>query len=466
MSLQPNVAEQELLADTFRHEESGITAGERLSEVVVVAGFLAAVLTLWSIQPPAAFPLLPAAVCMLVLVFAMRVRFDTPFGFTVPTQLGFVPLLFALPAATVPIAVVVALSLARLPDVLAGRCAPSRLLMVIGNAWFAIGPAAVFALAHVQPRDAGAWILLAALAAQILVDCGVSTVRYALQRGVSFATQLREMWVYAIDLALSPIALVVAEQIHRTPAAALTPLPLLGLFAVFAQERHARLAGMLELNNAYRGTALVLGDVVEADDGYTGVHCKSVVALALAVAEQLGLSADRRRNLEFAALLHDIGKIAIPKAIINKPGKLNPDEWQTIKTHTTEGQRMLDRVGGFMGEVGLIVRSHHERWDGSGYPDGLAGEAIPLEARIVSCCDAWNAMRTDRSYRKALSPEIALAELEANAGRQFDPQIVDAVIQIVSPELQEHPEPRAIRRVELAGIEPATSWVRSRRSPI
>jgi putative nucleotidyltransferase with HDIG domain len=88
--------------------------------------------------------------------------------------------------------------------------------------------------------------------------------------------------------------------------------------------------------------------------------------------------------VEFGALLHDIGKIAIPKSIINKPGPLDTDEWAVIKTHTLEGQKMLDRVGGFMKEVGLIVRSHHERWDGAGYPDGLAGDEIPLEARVIA----------------------------------------------------------------------------------
>ncbi len=141
---------------------------------------------------------------------------------------------------------------------------------------------------------------------------------------------------------------------------------------------------LLELNSAYRGTALVLGDVVEADDGYTGEHCRGVRRRSPStVAEELGLNAEQRRNLEFGALLHDVGKIAIPKEIVNKPGKLDPDEWQLIKTHTVEGQKMLDRIGGFMHDVGLIVRSHHERWDGGGYPDGLAGEEIPLEARIV-----------------------------------------------------------------------------------
>ena len=129
-----------------------------------------------------------------------------------------------------------------------------------------------------------------------------------------------------------------------------------------------------------------------------------------------------------------MGKIAIPNEIINKPGKLDPHEWQVIKTHTTEGQAMLDRVGGFMSDVGRIVRSHHERWDGGGYPDGLAGEAIPIEARIVAACDSWNAMTTDRSYRMALPFELAQQELVACAGSQFDPRVVEAMLGIVTPE--------------------------------
>ena len=193
----------------------------------------------------------------------------------------------------------------------------------------------------------------------------------------------------------------------------------------------------------------MLGDVVEADDGYTGEHCKSVVALALEVGEQLNLGPRQRRNLEFGALLHDVGKIAISKRIINKPGPLDPEEWVIIKTHTIEGQRMLDRVGGFMHEVGLIVRSHHERWDGRGYPDGLRAEAIPLEARIITCCDSWNAMRTDRAYRPALSHDVALAELRSNNGTQFDPRVVDALLAIVAPATQKGTAPhRAISHDE------------------
>jgi HD-GYP domain-containing protein (c-di-GMP phosphodiesterase class II) len=144
------------------------------------------------------------------------------------------------------------------------------------------------------------------------------------------------------------------------------------------------------------------------------------------------LNGHRRRCVEFGALLHDVGKLAVPKEIINKPGQLDDGEWTIIKMHTIEGQRLLERVGGTMREVGAIVRSSHEHWDGTGYPDGLRGEEIPLEARIVSACDAFNAMTTTRSYRKAMPVEEAVAELRRNSGTQFDPQVVDALLKIAS----------------------------------
>jgi putative nucleotidyltransferase with HDIG domain len=431
MSLKPTLEEQELLADTFRRSELSMTRREWLTEIAAVLAFIAVAGILWGADPPKALDPVPVALSLMVMVLATRVRFDTPLGFTVATQLAFVPLLFAVPLTIVPLAVVTALMIAHLPEVLSGKHPTSRLLREITNSWFSIGPVAVFALASIQPDHASPALLVAALAAQFAVDFVVSTLRFRIERAAKLSAQLRETWVYGIDAALSGIALVVAEAIHRTPLAALAPVPLLALLAVFARERHQRLESLLELNAAYRGTALVLGDVVEADDGYTGEHSKGVVRLALAVGEHLGLNAEQRRNLEFGALLHDVGKIAIPKEIINKPGKLDPHEWDIITAHTTEGQKMLDRIGGFMRNVGLIVRSHHERWDGTGYPDGLAGEAIPLEARIITCCDSWNAMRTDRSYRNALSHEVALAELNANSGRQFDPRVVASLLTVI-----------------------------------
>ena len=438
MTFQPNVQEQELLADTRRRADQPLVDRELACEIAVVLGFLGAVAALWSSRPPGSFAVVPAALCLLVLVVATKVRFETPFGFTVATQLGFVPLLFSMPGPLVPLAVVAALVIARLPQVVAGRVPPVRLLRTFGNAWFAIGPVAVFAIAHTAPGNAGAGLLVIALLAQFAVDFAVSGLRMWVEREAGLTAQLREVWVYAIDAALSGIALVIAEDVHQKPISALAALPLLALLAVFAHERHHRVESLLELNDAYRGTAMVLGDVIEADDDYTGKHSKSVVALAVALADRLGLEHEQRRNVEFAALLHDVGKITIPKEIINKPGKLDADEWALIGTHTVEGQKMLDRIGGFMQSVGVIVRSHHERWDGTGYPDRLVGDAIPIEARIISCCDAWNAMRTNRAYRNALSYEVARAELLANAGRQFDPRIVKVFLEIIE-------EPEAAR---------------------
>ena len=209
-------------------------------------------------------------------------------------------------------------------------------------------------------------------------------------------------------------------------------LPLAGLLFVFSLERGARVRQAIELSRAYRGTTLLLSDVLEADDEYTGVHSRGVVSLSIAVADAMGLDSADRRNVEFGALLHDVGKIAVPKEIINKPGPLTEDEWVVIKTHTIEGQRMLDRVGGLLSQVGRIVRSSHEKWDGTGYPDGLVGDQIPVGSAIVCCCDAFNAMTTDRSYRDAMALDEAIDELQANSGTQFSPAVVEALLRVLS----------------------------------
>jgi putative nucleotidyltransferase with HDIG domain len=433
MSFEPSFQEQELLAETLEHKATGLSTRELLLGVLTASTFTVTVAGMWLLHPPHAFAIVPAIVCFVVLVLATGVSFDMPLGIAPASQLGFVPLLFVLPLALVPVGVTLAFVPTYLHVIRRREIRPARLLLIPLNSGFSLGPVIVFAVAQTEPGHAGAPLLLAALGAQFLADFIVSSLRFKVLRNADLSSLLRSCWVYLIDTALSCIALAVAEEVHTTPLAALSLVPLLGLLAIFARERHQRLESMLELSSAYRGTALVLGDVIEADDGYTGEHCKSVVSLALELAEHLGLSAERQRNLEFAALLHDVGKVAIPKEIINKPGKLDPHEWTIIKTHTLEGQRMLDRVGGFMREVGMIVRSHHERWDGGGYPDGLAGEEIPLEARIISCCDTWNAMRTDRPYRNALAVEVAIAELLSNAGKQFDPRVLDTFVAKVVP---------------------------------
>jgi HD-GYP domain-containing protein (c-di-GMP phosphodiesterase class II) len=230
---------------------------------------------------------------------------------------------------------------------------------------------------------------------------------------------------------LTPVAYMTAVVATTEPLALATVVPLLWLLTVFSRERKERYAAALELSQTYRGTVMVLSDVVEADDGYTAFHCRSVVELATAVGQELKLKPDELQELEIAALLHDVGKIAIPKEILNKPARLTDSEFELMKTHTVEGQALLDRIGGRLARVGAIVRSCHERWDGRGYPDGMLGEEIPLPARIVFCCDAYSAMTTNRPYRKAMPREEAVAELNANAGSQFEPRVVSALIRVL-----------------------------------
>jgi putative nucleotidyltransferase with HDIG domain len=248
---------------------------------------------------------------------------------------------------------------------------------------------------------------------------------------IQFAVLAR---VYMVDAMLTPVGLMAAFAAQDNAYRTLLVLPLIGLIAIFAEERQMNISTALELSSAYRGTALLLGDVLEDKDAYTASHSHGVVALSLMVADKLRLDPAARRRVEFGALLHDIGKIAVPAEIINKPGPLDDEEWAVMKLHTVEGQQMLDRVGGVLGEVGRVVRSSHEHFDGSGYPDHLAGNAIPVEARIVACCDAFSAMTTTRSYRKAMSLEAAREELIRNSGTQFDPEVVDALLAIIRDE--------------------------------
>jgi putative nucleotidyltransferase with HDIG domain len=429
MSVQALI-KSERLRTSFTGRSEPMVDAERRGEVVVGAAFVAAAIALAVAGGPVRASQLPVMAAFVVGVAAIgNVRFDVGAGFTVPTQAVFVPMLFALQVSLVPLLVALSLALGMAPAILAGRRPPSRMLSVPGNSWFAVGPSFVLLVAHDQRPDAHWGILLLALAAQFACDFSADVVRERLRGGITTSELVEEAWqVYLIDLALAPLGLVVAIAAVGKQWVVLSIAPLFGVLMWLSKERRARLEQLVELGDAYRGTALLLGDVVEADDTYTGAHCKDVLNLALDVARELRLDANGRLKVEFGALLHDIGKIAVPKAIVNKPGELSEDEWEIIRAHTVEGQRMLERVGGVMGEIGQIVRSHHERWDGKGYPDGLRGQDIPLEARIISCCDAFNAMTTTRPYREAMPRSVAVAELLKNAGTQFDPRVVDALI--------------------------------------
>ena len=374
-----------------------------------------------------------AAAYTLAFALAGLVRFHSGTGYGTPTQLVFVPMLFALPPEVVPLSVGAGAVLTKMLLVARGRVGPDRWVIGLADSWFAIVPAAVVAAAAPSGLEWGDWPLYAAVfAAQFAGDATVSSLRAWACLGASPLLVAREVvWIYRTDALLTPVGLLAAAVAVQEPLGGLLVLPLVALMAIFAGEREARIENELELQRAYRGTAFLLGDVIEDDDAYTGQHTRGVVDLATAVAGELGLDARLRRECEFGALLHDVGKLRVPKELINKPGPLTLGEWTIMRAHTIEGQRMLERVGGVLSGIGRIVRASHERWDGNGYPDGLAADAIPLAARVVAVCDAYNAMTSDRPYRRALPHDVARQELEACAGTQFDPRIVAALLRVL-----------------------------------
>ena len=169
---------------------------------------------------------------------------------------------------------------------------------------------------------------------------------------------------------------------------------------------------------------------LEAKDDYSGRHCSAVLELATAVGGRLGLDGEAMRELGHVALLHDVGKIGIPDAILRKPGRLDGGEREVMERHPVIGERMVERVAP-LEHLAPAVRAEHERFDGRGYPDGLCGEQIPLSSRVTFVCDAFHAMCSDRPYRRALSGSAALEELRRARGAQFDPEATDALLDVL-----------------------------------
>jgi HD-GYP domain-containing protein (c-di-GMP phosphodiesterase class II) len=390
----------------------------------ITAGLIAA-LAPW--QPT--FSLENLILVLAVWVVVDSVKFPVASAWTYPTMLVFVPALFLLPTPLVPFVAVGVKIARRLPDHLSGRVPLSMLPIPFADSWYTIGPVLVIVLAGAQHFAWSYWpVYVAALAAGLLFDAVSSITLDWVGEGISPRVNLPLLsWIYLVDVTFAPLGLLIAAAAVRRPALVLLALSPIAILWLFARERRQRMDETLALSTAYRGTAMLLGDVVEADHHYTGAHSRDVVEMSLAVADRLGLDPTQRRNVEFGALLHDVGKIHIPKEIINKPGKLDESEWKLMRSHTIDGERMLQQVGGLLATVGHIVRATHEHYGGGGYPDGLAGAAIPVEARIVCACDAYSAMTTDRSYRKAMSKQDALAELRRCAGSQFDPRVVTAI---------------------------------------
>ena len=271
----------------------------------------------------------------------------------------------------------------------------------------------------------------------------------AISTGVSVASVWRRntLWVLGYDLAASAISLLVAWAYVRFDASTvqgrvfflLVLLPIVALRHIYAKLN--TLQGLYDqLDTAHDKLELALREQlemmvrsIEARDPYTSGHSRRVAALSKAIGVDLGLSGDELTQVESAALLHDVGKIHAEFApLLQKEGRLTQDEWEVMKTHAAKSAELVGLFTRFRGNVQECVRSHHERWDGRGYPDALLSDSIPLGARIIMISDTIDAMTTDRPYRKALPFEKVVSELVKYRGSQFDPAIVDSTISSVT----------------------------------
>jgi HD-GYP domain-containing protein (c-di-GMP phosphodiesterase class II) len=207
-------------------------------------------------------------------------------------------------------------------------------------------------------------------------------------------------------------------------------LALLGGLAQQAKLAIANASSYEGLERTFVSTVEALANALEANDEYTSTHARWITDLSLRVGRELGLDERALKSLELGALLHDIGKIGIPSDVLSKPGRLTAGERKIVETHPELGERIIAPIDRLQ-VVRPIVRHCHERWDGRGYPDGVSGEDIPLESRIILVCDAYHAMTTDRPYRRRLSHREAVRRLGEGAGSQFDPNVVEVALRVL-----------------------------------
>jgi HD-GYP domain-containing protein (c-di-GMP phosphodiesterase class II) len=220
------------------------------------------------------------------------------------------------------------------------------------------------------------------------------------------------------------VALVEAEEFGERE------LRLLGGVAQQAKLAIANASSYEGLERTFVTTVEALANALEANDEYTSTHARWITDLSLRVGRELGLDEPTLKRLELGALLHDIGKIGIPSDVLSKPGRLTAEERLLVQTHPELGERIIGPIDR-LEDVRPIVRHCHERWDGRGYPDGIAGEDIPLESRIIFVCDAYHAMTTDRPYRRALSHKEAVRRLAEGKATQFDPNVVAVALRVL-----------------------------------
>jgi putative nucleotidyltransferase with HDIG domain len=246
-----------------------------------------------------------------------------------------------------------------------------------------------------------------------VTQSGEHGVSFTVTAGISEALTLR-----AKDELLreAGLALIGAKRIHQDAA-------------IYGPDMQPSPSADGEDEHHSRTLASALARAVDAKDSYTRSHCQTVSQLCAAIAAELGFDGDGLARMRLAGLLHDVGKIGVPDAILNKPSALTAAEYDVMKRHSLLGFDIVQAAD--MPLEAAWVRHHHERFDGGGYPDGLAGDAIPLESRIILVADAFEAMTSDRPYRKAPGLEFALAELHRHEGTQFDPAVVAALCRVL-----------------------------------
>ncbi len=261
----------------------------------------------------------------------------------------------------------------------------------------------------------------------------VNSILIAIAAGLSQDLSPVDIWVSRIGsvvvnyLVLIPLGVLIAILFLRDGIAGVLLLVVPLALARFSFQQY------VDMRNVYLDTIRAIAATVDAKDSYTRGHSERVRGHSVAIAKEMGLPEGEQEIIEYMALLHDTGKIGISEAILNKNCCLTEEEYKLVQEHPLIGAQIVSEIGRFK-ETSAIVRHHHEHYDGGGYPDGLAGEEIPLGARIITVADAYDAMTSERPYRGPRTNEEALAEIQANAGRQFDPEVVRAFMRVMERE--------------------------------
>lgn len=291
------------------------------------------------------------------------------------------------------------------------------LAVIPGLILYAIGPESLDLL-----RGLDVILLVGAGLGGVFLNILLSALLYTIvgRRRFRDVLDMEFLWLFVGYLALIPLGAGAAIAYHNAGpiSAVLLALPFLMAHLVFVRRAYVA--------RVFVDSVYSLMWILDMKHGYTHGHSERVSHMAGVIAAQLGLSERAVEQVRYAGLLHDIGKVAVPRRILNKPERLTNEEYEEIKKHTTVGEEIVKNIP-LIGEVPRWIRHHHERWDGQGFPDQLAGEHIPLGSRIILAADTLDAMTTQRSYREPLSTDQAMDEIRKHAGRQFDPNVTAAL---------------------------------------